>query len=55
MNFYRNYLDNKGCDLAKTTEFLQYYALPYVSRPRDHPYFKNLFTYEWKNEVIQKL
>jgi hypothetical protein len=49
------YLDTKGSELAQTTEFLQYYALPYVPNPLEHPSFKHIFTKEWLAELRSKL
>jgi len=54
MNF-KKYLDTKGRDLAQTTEVLQYYALPYVPNPMEHPYFKHIFTKDWVLELRNKL
>ena len=31
--FFKYYLDNRGADLSKTSEFLHYYALPYINKP----------------------
>jgi hypothetical protein len=33
------YLDTKGAELSKTSEFLAFYALPYIPRPMEHPSF----------------
>ena len=33
--------------LAKTTEFLSYYALPFVDDPQNHPSFGTLFDPSW--------
>ena len=41
------YHRNKGSDLAKTTEFLSYYALPYIKNIKDHLAFKEMFTKKW--------
>ncbi len=41
---FKIYLDSNGSDLAKTSEFLPFYALPYIKNPLDHPTFKHLFT-----------
>lgn len=30
MEVFKNYLDEKGGDLSKTTEFLPFYAFPYI-------------------------
>lgn len=49
------FLDTKGAELSKTSEFLQFYALPYVTNPNDHPIFKGLCTKKWANDLRSKL
>lgn len=34
MQEFKTYLDSKEIELSKTTEFLAFYALPYVKNPR---------------------
>lgn len=46
---FKKYLETRGGALSQNTEFLPYYALPYVSNPRVHPSFKDLF------QVLSKL
>jgi len=36
-------LETKGAALSQTTEFLAFYALPFVPNPIVHPSFKELF------------
>ena len=36
---FKQFLDTKGSDLSKTSEFLAYYALPYIPNPMSHPSF----------------
>ncbi len=55
MEDFKRYLDTKEIELSKTTEFLAYYALPYVPNPRDHPSFQTLFTAEWQIELKEKI
>ena len=52
---FKDYLDSRGRDLAQTTEFLPYYALPYVPNPVEHPSFKHIFTKEWVVNLRSKL
>lgn len=52
---FKVFLDTKGADLANTTEFLSYYALPYVPNPLEHPSFKHIFTKDWMHDVRKKL
>lgn len=43
MQEFKHYLETKGAALSQTTEFLPYYALPYIPDPTSHPSFKPLF------------
>ena len=55
MEEFKKYLDSKQIELSKTTEFLAYYALPYVPNPKEHPSYKQLFTLEWVNGLKDKI
>lgn len=44
MQEFKNYLETRGATLSQTTEFLPFYALPYVPNPKGHPSYKELFT-----------
>lgn len=44
---FKTYLEEKGSELSQTSEFVTYYALPYVPNPIDHKSFKHLFTKEF--------
>ena len=33
MAHFKDYIDSKGNELAKTNEFLEFYALPYIKQP----------------------
>ena len=52
---FKHFLDTKGAELSKTSEFLQFYALPYVTNPLDHPIFKGLCTKKWAHDLRSKL
>ena len=39
----------------KTSEFLSYYALPYINNPQTHPSYMKLFSPEWSNELKDKI
>ena len=55
MENFKKYLDSKEIELSKTTEFLAYYALPYVPNPRNHPSYQQLFKQEWVNGLKDKI
>lgn len=43
MEAFRTFLIQRGAEFSTETEFLPYFALPYVFEPMQHPSFKNLF------------
>lgn len=43
MDAFRAFLVRRGAEFSTETEFLPYFALPYVFNPMQHPSFKNLF------------
>ena len=44
MGDFKKYLETRGATLSQTTEFLPYYALPFVPNAKGHPSYKELFT-----------
>eukprot|EP00873_Tetraselmis_striata_P006543 jgi/Tetstr1/426807/TSEL_017022.t1 len=55
MRGFKAYLETRGAELARTGEFLPYYALPYVGAPAEHPSFKELFGGGWARELRTQL
>ncbi|KAJ3411667.1 LisH domain-containing protein armc9 [Chytridiales sp. JEL 0842] len=55
MEAFKNFLETRGADLCKTTQFLSFYALPYVPDPRSHPSFSEIFTERHINELEERL
>ncbi|KAJ3128411.1 LisH domain-containing protein armc9 [Nowakowskiella sp. JEL0407] len=51
MEQFKNFLETRGSELCKTTQYLSFYALPYVPDPRTHPSFQEIFTKEWVEET----
>jgi hypothetical protein len=47
----RVFIETRGRDVARTEEFLPFYALPYVPQPQRHPTFKALFEPRWTLEL----
>ncbi|XP_074859915.1 lisH domain-containing protein ARMC9 isoform X2 [Carettochelys insculpta] len=52
---FKTYLETKGAALSQTTEFLPFYALPFVPKPMVHPSFKELFRDNWTPELKTRL
>ncbi|KAK2501252.1 hypothetical protein MC885_017205 [Smutsia gigantea] len=55
ISYFKTYLETKGAALSQTTEFLPFYALPFVPNPMAHPSFKELFQDSWTPELKLKL
>lgn len=55
MSYFKTYLETRGAALSQTTEFLPFYALPFVPNPVVHPSFKELFQESWVPELKVKL
>ncbi|XP_067370792.1 lisH domain-containing protein ARMC9 isoform X2 [Channa argus] len=55
ISFFKQYLETRGAALSQTTEFLSYYALPFVPNPTVHPCFKSLFQDSWIPRMKDKL
>ncbi|KAL1023357.1 hypothetical protein UPYG_G00039680 [Umbra pygmaea] len=55
ISHFKQYLETRGATLSQTTEFLPYYALPFVPNPMVHPSFRDLFEDSWMPEMKQKL
>ncbi|XP_051873908.1 lisH domain-containing protein ARMC9 isoform X2 [Pristis pectinata] len=52
---FKTYLETRGAALSQTTEFLPFYALPFVPNPTVHPSFKELFQDSWTPDLKMKL
>ncbi|XP_069558365.1 lisH domain-containing protein ARMC9 isoform X4 [Brachyistius frenatus] len=55
ISYFKQYLETRGAALSQTTEFLPYYALPFVPSPTVHPSFKDLFQDSWIPRLKGKL
>ncbi|KAM9126942.1 lisH domain-containing protein ARMC9 isoform 2-T2 [Pangshura tecta] len=55
ISHFKTYLETKGASLSQTTEFLPFYALPFVPNPMVHPSFKELFQDSWMPELKTRL
>jgi hypothetical protein len=47
----RTFIETSGRDVARTEEFLPFYALPYVPQPQYHPAFMSLFEPRWTMQL----
>ncbi|XP_071946131.1 lisH domain-containing protein ARMC9-like isoform X2 [Antedon mediterranea] len=47
MNDFKSFIETRGAVLSQTTEFLPFYALPFVPDPIKHPAYKELFLDQW--------
>ncbi|NXP18913.1 ARMC9 protein, partial [Scytalopus superciliaris] len=55
ISYFKAYLETKGAALSQTTEFLPFYALPFVPNPMVHPSFKELFQDSWTWDLRTRL
>ncbi|KAJ3243426.1 LisH domain-containing protein armc9 [Chytriomyces hyalinus] len=55
MEAFKIFLETRGADLCKTTQFLSFYALPYVPDARQHPTFNEIFTERHVSELESRL
>ncbi|NXN85692.1 ARMC9 protein, partial [Bombycilla garrulus] len=55
ISYFKAYLETKGAALSQTTEFLPFYALPFVPNPTVHPSFKELFQDSWTLDLRTRL
>uniref|UniRef100_A0A6I8NAY8 LisH domain-containing protein ARMC9 n=1 Tax=Ornithorhynchus anatinus TaxID=9258 RepID=A0A6I8NAY8_ORNAN len=55
ISYFKTFLETKGAALSQTTEFLPFYALPFVPNPMVHPSFKELFQDSWSPELKMRL
>ncbi|XP_077998887.1 lisH domain-containing protein ARMC9-like isoform X2 [Glandiceps talaboti] len=55
MQEFKTFLEDRGAPLSQTTEFLPFYALPFVPNPTQHPSFKELFQDMWVPDLQIRL
>ena len=54
MDRFKKFLELRG-EWAQEPEFLQYYALPYLPDPKNHPSFRVIFESRWLETLQQDL
>ncbi|XP_022090027.1 lisH domain-containing protein ARMC9-like isoform X3 [Acanthaster planci] len=52
---FKTFLESRGAVLSQTTEFLPFYALPFVPDPTKHPSYKELFQDSWVPDLQIRL
>lgn len=58
MSHFKQYIETTVSHdplLSQTSEFVTYYALPYVPNPLDHKSFKHLFTPQFQQQLLHKV
>jgi hypothetical protein len=58
MSMFKQYLELIVANdplISQTSEFITYYALPYVPNPLEHKSFKHLFNPEFISQIKRKL
>ncbi|KAK7477929.1 hypothetical protein BaRGS_00030838 [Batillaria attramentaria] len=51
MSNFKKFIETRGSTLSQTTEFLPFYALPFVPNPKTHPSYRELFTEGWSKDL----
>ncbi|XP_005104437.1 lisH domain-containing protein ARMC9 [Aplysia californica] len=51
MGNFKKFIENRGSSLSQTTEFLPFYALPFVPNPKTHPSYRELFAESWSTDL----
>ncbi|XP_059167158.1 lisH domain-containing protein ARMC9-like [Physella acuta] len=55
MSNFKQYIENRGSSLSQTTEFLPFYALPFVTNPKTHPSYRELFAESWSADLKSRV
>lgn len=58
MSVFKQYIETTVSQdplLSQTSEFVTYYALPYVPNPLDHKSFKHLFTPQFYQQLRRRV
>ncbi|KFP73111.1 LisH domain-containing protein ARMC9, partial [Acanthisitta chloris] len=55
ISHFKAYLETKGAALSQSTEFVPFYALPFVPNPMVHPSFKEIFQDSWTLDLRTRL
>lgn len=58
MSIFKQYIETTVSQdplLSQTSEFVTYYALPYVPNPLDHKSFKHLFTPQFQAQLKRRV
>lgn len=48
---FKEFLNARGSHICQTSEFLPFYAMPYIPNPHEHESFKNYYTTKWAREL----
>ena len=52
---FKEFLNTKGAELCKTSQFLPFYALPHIQEPQKHPTFQKFFTQNWTTQLRSRI
>jgi hypothetical protein len=55
MAVFKRYLDTRGQRMSKESDFVPYFALPYVPDPSDHPSYAPMFEKSWQGDLRGEL
>ncbi|XP_070206973.1 lisH domain-containing protein ARMC9-like isoform X2 [Littorina saxatilis] len=52
---FKKFIETRGSKLSQTTEFLPFYALPFVPNPKTHPSYREMFTEAWSKDLVARV
>lgn len=52
---FKDFLQNYSEFISQKQELIQYFALPFISNPRNHSGFQHLYSIEWNLELRQRM
>ncbi|PVD35296.1 hypothetical protein C0Q70_02256 [Pomacea canaliculata] len=55
MSKFKKFIETRGSNLSQTTEFLPYYALPFVTNPKTHPSYREIFAEGWSKDLAVRV
>ncbi len=55
MKVFQQYLASLPPQIYNTTQFLRYYALPYIPDPKTHPSFKEIYHGDWVSQLEKRV
>lgn len=52
---FRKYIETKGAELSSTSEYIPFFALPFMKNPLEQNVLTHIFTKDWIIKLKNKL